>query len=196
MDRQVCRGFGEMSTIYWGQIITTLMMAIALGMDAFSLGIGIGMQRLSWLQILKISVTVGIFHIFMPLIGMATGHFLSDLIGNVAIWIGGGILVYLGLNMIWGSFKTGEPEAALNQTAGIGLIILAFSVSVDALSVGLSLGLFSAHLSLTVMLFGIVGGIMTALGLAIGSRVGGWLGDYGEAFGGVILLVFGIRFLV
>ncbi len=185
-----------MSTIYWGQFITTLMMAIALGMDAFSLGIGIGMQRLSWIQIVKVSCTVGLFHIFMPLIGFAIGHFLSDLIGNFAIWIGGAILIYLGLNMIWSSFKNGVATTTINQTAGIGLIILAFSVSVDALSVGLSLGLFSAHLSLTVMLFGVMGAIMTGLGLLIGNKVGEWLGDYGEAFGGVILLVFGIRFLV
>lgn len=181
--------------IYLGQLITFILIAIALGMDALSLGFGIGIQRLSLLRILKISITIGIFHIFMPLIGIMIGHYLSAMIGDIARWIGGGILVFLGTNMLWSSL-IGNETHILNQTAGIGLILLAFSVSIDALSVGFSLGLFSTNLWLIVLLFGFVGGIMAALGLALGNKVGNWLGDYGEALGGVILVVFGIKFLV
>jgi len=176
-------------------LFTFLMMSIALGMDAFSLGIGIGMQRLSWVQITKVSTTIGIFHIFMPLIGVVTGQFLSAIVGDVAGMLGGGLLIILGANMLWSSIVQVEGKT-LNQTTGLGLIILAFSVSIDALSVGFSLGLFSASIWLVVMLFGLMGAIMTALGLTIGNKIGNWIGDYGEAFGGLILLVFGIKFLV
>lgn len=178
-----------------GQIITFFMMAVALGMDAFSMGIGIGMQKLSWLQIMKISITIGIFHFFMPFIGIVTGHYLLGFIGNVACIMGGGLLILLGANMLWSSIF-GTEVRVLNQTNGIGLFILAFSVSIDALSVGFSLGLFSAHLWLVTFLFGIVGAVMTIFGLSLGSQIGNWVGDYGEAFGGIILLVFGFKFLV
>ena len=171
------------------------MIAIALGMDAFSLGIGVGMQGLSISQILKISVTIGIFHVFMPLIGIVIGHYLSTVIGDIATFIGGSLLVLLGVNMVWSSFF-GEDHASINQVKGFGLILLAFSVSIDALSIGFSLGLFSENIWFVVLLFGIMGGLMTALGLSIGTKIGHWLGEYGELFGGIILLVFGIKFLV
>lgn len=196
LDRQ---GYGGDVAMEWmtnlGQIMALLMIGIALGMDAFSLGIGIGMQKLSWAKISKISITIGIFHILMPLIGMMIGHFLSTFIGDIATWVGGIILVMLGANMLWSSFLNNKAHV-LDQTVGIGLFLLAFSVSIDALSVGLSLGLFSADFLFVVLLFGIIGGAMTALGLTLGDKIGDWLGDYGEALGGIILLVFGIKFLV
>ncbi len=178
-----------------GQMITFFMMAIALGMDAFSLGIAIGIKKLSLLQISKISSTIGLFHVIMPFFGIIMGHYLLAMIGNIATIIGGGLLIYLGANMLWGSI-IGNSARTLDQTTGIGLIVLAFSVSLDALSVGLSLGLFSIHLWIAIILFGIVGAIMTAIGLSLGNKIGNWVGDYGEAFGGIILLVFGFKFLV
>ena len=36
---------------------------------------------------------------------------------------------------------------------------------------------------------------MSVMGLLLGRRVGKWMGEYGEAFGGVILLMFGFKFL-
>ncbi|MFV9510394.1 manganese efflux pump MntP family protein [Tepidibacillus sp. LV47] len=183
------------SNLHLGEIVTFLMIAVALGMDAFSLGIGIGIQGLTIMQIMKVSTTIGIFHIIMPLIGIGVGHYLSTMIGDVATLLGGSLLVLLGLNMIWSSFS--EKEAySLSQIDGIGLLLLAFSVSIDALSIGFSLGLFSANIWFAILLFGLVGGVMTAIGLSIGTKIGHWLGEYGEIFGGIILLVFGIKFLV
>lgn len=72
-----------------GQLIAILMMAAALGMDAFSLGIGIGMKGIRLLHVLKISVLIGLFHILMPLIGMYTGQYMSSLLGQVADYVAG-----------------------------------------------------------------------------------------------------------
>lgn len=72
------------SDIQLGEIMTICIMAVALGLDAFSLGIGIGMKGIRLLDILKISVVIGIFHILMPLMGMFMGQYVSLLLGNVA----------------------------------------------------------------------------------------------------------------
>ncbi|MNJ01608.1 manganese efflux pump MntP [compost metagenome] len=55
--------------------------------------------------------------------------------------------------------------------------------------------MFATDLILTVLLFGAFGGLMSISGLLLGRRVGEWVGSYGEAFGGFILLTFGLRFL-
>jgi putative Mn2+ efflux pump MntP len=37
---------------------------------------------------------------------------------------------------------------------------------------------------------------MSMAGLLLGRNVANWVGEYGEAVGGVILVVFGIKFLL
>ncbi|MEF3305103.1 manganese efflux pump MntP [Paenibacillus sp. GYB003] len=178
-----------------GQLITIVVMAIALGMDAFSLGIGIGLRGIRLLDILKISFVIGLFHILMPLIGMFMGHYVGTLLGNVATITGGALLVLLGAHMIFSSLKGPEMRPFDHRTLW-GLLFFALSVSVDSMSVGVSLGMFSTDLAFTVLMFGGAGGLMSVGGLLLGRRAGSWVGEYGEAVGGVILLAFGIRFLI
>lgn len=182
--------------IHWGQFITMLMIAIALGMDAFSLGIGIGMSGIRLSTVLRISITIGFFHIVMPLIGIVIGIYLTSFIGDIATFIGGAILCLLGIHMLWNGFFEGAKKSPVIRPAGLGLLLFSLSVSLDALSVGLSFGLFAVDALMAVLLFGVIGTVMAGSGLLLGKTMGDWLGNYGEAFGGLILLIFGIKFLV
>ena len=185
----------DITLFHWGQFLTLLMVACALGMDAFSLGIGVGMVGMRMREIMKISITIGLFHIGMPLLGIAIGIYLSDKIGDIAVLIGGGILMILGLHMLWNGFFR-SADSSVMQTKGLGLFLFAFSVSLDALSVGFSFGLIEVNIFLAVILFGLMGGMMAGFGLLVGRSFGSWLGEYGEVLGGIILLVFGIRFML
>lgn len=178
-----------------GQLMTIFIMAIALGMDAFSLGIGLGMRGIRLLDILKISLVIAFFHMLMPLMGMFAGHYVSTLLNGVATAVGGGLLIVLGTHMIYSALK-GEDYQAFDHRTFWGILVFALSVSIDSFSVGISLGLFASDILMTVLMFGAFGGVMSILGLLVGRRMGRWVGEYGEAFGGVILLVFGIKFLL
>jgi putative Mn2+ efflux pump MntP len=180
-------------TIMVGEFMTLLLMAIALGMDAFSVGLGMGMIKLRLRQIFYIGVTIGIFHIVMPLGGMLIGKVLSQEFGSIATLIGGLLLVMLGLQMMFSSFK--NEEGPMISPVGAGLFIFALSVSLDSFSVGLSLGIYGARTMLTILLFGAVSMLLTWMGLIFGRKLQGWLGSYSEALGGSILLGFGIKLL-
>lgn len=184
----------EAVAVEWGQLATILILAIALGMDAFSLGIGLGMKGIRLLHVLQISVVIALFHIVMPLMGMFTGHYVSTILGDVAMAAGGGLLVLLGSHMIYSAIRTVETPL-FDIRNGWGLLVFALSVSIDSFSVGISLGLFATDIIITVLLFGVFGGVMSVIGLLVGRRMGRWIGEYGEAFGGVILLAFGLKFL-
>ncbi|MDG8483841.1 manganese efflux pump, partial [Streptococcus pneumoniae] len=80
-----------------GELLTLSIMAFALGMDAFSVGLGMGMVQLRFRQIIYIGLVIGIFHMFMPLFGMLTGQLLSGWLGLLATYIGGALLLVLGL---------------------------------------------------------------------------------------------------
>jgi manganese efflux pump family protein len=182
------------STALIGEILTLFFMAFALGMDAFSIGLGMGMVKLRYKQIFKVGITIGIFHMMMPLCGMFLGRMLSDHFGNIAAFIGGLLLLVLGIQMIIASFR--EDKDMLVTPMGIGLIIFAISVSLDSFSVGLSLGIFGTRTFLTIMMFGLMSMILTWVGLIVGKKVQGWLGSYSEALGGCILLAFGLKILL
>ncbi|MBB3130840.1 putative Mn2+ efflux pump MntP [Paenibacillus rhizosphaerae] len=177
-----------------GQLMTIMIMAVALGLDAFSLGVGIGMKGIRLLHILKISLLIGLFHVLMPLLGMFMGYYVSSLLGQVAALVAGGLLVLLGGHMVLNSFKTSETRMVDHRSL-LGMLLFSLSVSIDSFSVGVSLGMFESNRILTVLAFGICGGVMAVLGLLLGRRVSRNLGEYGEALGGAILLAFGLAFI-
>ncbi len=176
-----------------GELVTIIIMAFALGMDAFSISLGMGMYRLRFKQMLNIGLVVGIFHILMPLLGMIAGRFLSEKFDAVASYIGGGLLLILGVQMIWSSFK--KESESLITPVGFGLLLFALSVSLDSFSVGLTLGIYGARTLLVLICFGVGAMLLSWLGLIIGRRVQGLLGQYSEVLGGAILLFFSFRLL-
>ncbi|HYK73665.1 MAG TPA: manganese efflux pump MntP family protein [Pseudoneobacillus sp.] len=178
-----------------GELLTLVLMAFALGMDAFSVGLGMGMFKLRLRQIFKIGITIGFFHVWMPLLGMIAGKFLSDQFGTIATYIGGGLLIVLGVQMILSSLKS-EAEGSIITPVGFGLLVFAFSVSLDSFSVGLTLGIYGAKTALVLICFGVAATILTWSGLLIGRKVQNWLGKYSEVLGGSILLAFGLKLLL
>lgn len=180
----------------WGQFVTLLLIAVALGMDAFALGLSIGIRGLVFRQIYVISLLIGVFHFIMPLLGISIGRVLGIAIGIVAVYAGGVLLCVLGISMIWSSLRGEKAYISFNESSVWSVLLLAFSVSIDSLSAGLSLGLFSANTALASSMLGIGGGVMAGVGLTVGRFVRSWLGDYGELIGGTILLAFGIKILL
>jgi manganese efflux pump family protein len=183
-------------SMFIGEIVALSMMAFALGMDAFSVALGMGLLRLRLKQIFYIGVMIGLFHILMPLFGMVVGRFLSRQFGSIASYIGGALLLILGIQMIAASFKKESDALISPRGMGLmGLIFFAFSVSLDSFSVGLSLGIFGARTMLTILLFGFFSMMLTWGGLVMGRHFQQWLGAYSEALGGSILLAFGLKLL-
>lgn len=178
-----------------GEMFTLCLMAIALSMDAFSVCIGLGMRGIRLKQIAKISILTGFFHMLMPFKGMLIGRYLSHFMGKFTIAIGGGLLIVFGLHMIYSSLFERERSSWISTTSW-GLLLFAFGVSVDSFSVGLSLGFFPLNFWLSILFFGMGGLFLTMLGLLIGRKVNRLVGGYGEALGGIILFVFGIKFLL
>ena len=191
--------------------ITILIIAIALGTDAFSMAVCIGATGIRYRQALIISAVILIFHIVMPLIGLSLGAALGRLVGRLASIIGALVLAAIGILMtkegLQDESKCDTPPIALravglasreNPKAKVapgfwGIIVLAVCVSLDALTVGFGLGTLQFNIILTVLTVGIMAGLMTAGGFAFGHKLGGWLGDKAQVVGGVILVAIGIK---
>lgn len=187
-----------------------LALSIALGADAFSLALAIGLVGIGKRMTLRLSLVVAIFHVFMPLGGLLLGQTLGIVLGQFAKGIGALVLLWLGGRMLFHVWRP-QPEyiplsrarKRMNQAQlptgvslrGFGVYALAASVSLDALSVGFSLGTVDSQIGLTVLIMGTIAGIMMGSGLLLGRFVGTWLGERAEAVGGFVLVLIGIRML-
>lgn len=184
-----------------------LVLSTALGMDLFSIAIPIGMNRIGRKQIIKASIVFALFHIIMLVIGFYCGNFLGafvDKLGassnfsvlmveNFAGIIGATVLMGLGILMVKESFGHGEDKCHKRAEIlhGWSLMVLAFSVSVDALAAGFSFGMLDVDLLKLNLILGAVIFIISAVGLSIGRNAGKFLGERSELIGGGVLLLIG-----
>jgi len=170
-----------------------LAVSVALGMDAFSFSLALGLVGIKNKTAVRLALTVAGFHVFMPLLGLWAGQKLGTLFGNIVTGIGTLILLWLGMKMILGAHKKGGKKSSIPNLNGFGIYALAGSVSLDALSVGFSLGTFVSRIIPATLIIGVIAGTMTGAGILLGHRLGTFLSSKAEAIGGVILLIIGIK---
>jgi len=184
------------------------VIAVALGADAFSLALAIGLAGVGKAMVLRLSLLVAVFHVLMPLAGLAAGQALGMFLGTIPKAVGALILVWLGIRMLSGVLKPEVRTYPLSEAReimqrrklpkgislqGAGTYALAASVSLDALSVGFSLGALGSAIGLTVLIMGGVAGLMTFIGLLLGRLFGSWAGERAEFLGGLALILIGVK---
>ncbi|MBO1004801.1 manganese efflux pump MntP [Pseudogracilibacillus auburnensis] len=177
------------------ELVTLLIMAFAVAMDAFSVSLGLGLYKFRLRRIFYIGITVGIFHIMMPLLGIFTGHLLSDTFGKITNYIGGILLIILGVQMIISCFSD-DDRALIAPMGFVSLMLFSLLISLDSFSAGLSLGMYGVRAAIAVICFGIVASVLTWSGLLLGRRAHYFIGTYSEVLGGSILVAFGIKLLI
>ncbi|MBX6352093.1 MAG: manganese efflux pump [Thermoflavifilum sp.] len=171
------------------------MMSLALGMDALSLSLGIGMQGISRRRAVVLALLIAVFHFGLTYVGLLLGAITGELLGQVARWFGALLLMGLGLHMMVSTLFVKQPAAVVGSTLP-AMLAFSTSVSVDALSVGFSLGLRSATYGfVSAASFALFGGAMCLMGLVIGRGANAIAGMWGELLGAAILVGYGVHFL-
>ncbi|MCK8816409.1 manganese efflux pump MntP family protein [Natroniella sulfidigena] len=180
-------------------------LGIALGADAFSVSVAIGTRQLKLAVIIKLSLLIGLFHILMTFLGINLGRLLYNFFGNyyfeetidqITTVIASGLLMILGMIMIYEQLKEEESINYNLNLYGWTLIILPLSVSMDALSVGFSLGMLEINTVITSLTLGIIAGVLVIVGLLVGNKIGNLIANKAEVLGGVVLILLGIHFLL
>lgn len=169
-----------------------MAVAVALGTDAFSLAVGMGMSGVYRRRAIWFALTVGILHVFLPLVGLVAGEYFGRLLGQVAAAVGATALLFIGGQLVWEGLRGAEASFPQGDNPA-GLLGLAGSVSVDALTVGFGLGTLRVDLGLSVVIMGITAGSMTWTGFMFGRRLGNWTGERARLLGGALLLLIAVR---
>jgi putative Mn2+ efflux pump MntP len=177
--------------------ITTLLIAVALAMDSFSVAIanGLATKKIKTTNAIKISAFFGFFQAVMPIIGWYAGAHVLDLISQFDHWIAFILLAAIGSRMVYESIKN-ESKSIIGSLSIKVLLILSVATSIDALAVGLSLYVLNISIITLATVTGVVTFTLSFCGVYIGGRFGCILRNKVEALGGVILVAIGLRILL
>lgn len=179
-------------------IITILIIAVGLAMDAFAVSVVTGAvsKKLHVRHILRMAVFFGAFQAFMPLIGYLAAQTIQQYIENYDHWIAFGLLTAVGVKMIYESFKIKSADESFDPSNIFILLVLSVATSIDALAIGFTLSLITNSVISAVLVIGLVTFILSCLGVVVGKRFGHFFETKIEAAGGLILIAIGAKILL
>ena len=179
-------------------IISVVLTAIGLSMDAFAVAVckGLKMRKIDYGKTLLIGLFFGGFRALMPLVGWLVSVKFQKHVEGFGHWIAFLLLAFIGGKMIYESFKTDRDDES--GSLGIGeLFVLAIATSMDALAVGITFAvLSSANIFFNVAIIGLITFILSVIGVALGNRFGTAYKNKAEFAGGVILILLGAKILL
>lgn len=180
------------------EIITIVLVALALSMDAFAVAVGKGlnMKKVDIKWALIIAAFFGIFQALMPVLGWVLGSQFEKYISSCDHWIAFSLLAFMGGKMIYESRNKDCCEEAEDKRSYKELLILAIATSIDALAAGISFAITKIDIILSTILIGIITFTLSFLGVFIGNKFGCKYKSTAELCGGIILILIGIKILI
>ena len=180
-------------------ILELIFLSIALAMDCFAVSFSAGglQKELRLRHALIIGSFFGLFQGFMPLIGYFGGQAVVSYIERFDHWIAFGILLILGLKMMFEALRPEKGGKGINIMKPTTLLVLSIATSIDALAVGFSFSMLDVRIWIAVLIIGF-GSLLVSVG---GFYMGKFLSNrirptYAEILGGLILIGIGIKILI
>ena len=177
-------------------IFELFILAVGLSMDAFAVSVckGLSLGKINWRHMCIAGVWFGGFQALMPLIGYFFGNIFADKITKYDHWIAFVLLVIIGGNMIKEAFgKEESVDCAMDMKS---MFILAVATSIDALAVGVTFAFLNVSIVPAISFIGVVTFVCSAIGVKIGSIFGVKYKSKAEFFGGIILILIGLKILL
>ena len=171
-------------------------IALGLSMDAFAVAIckGLSVKKVTVKHGLIAGLYFGGFQAGMPLLGYFLGSSFATYIENFDHWIAFVLLGIIGFNMIR---ESKEKEEELNASFGFkAMFPMAVVTSIDALAVGVSFAVMKVSIGWAVTFIGVITFTLSALGVKIGNHFGAKYKSKAELFGGVVLILLGVKILL
>ena len=189
-----------------------LLLAVALSMDAFAVGLTNGMSEpfMSVKKMGLIALFYGAFQFLMPVVGYYGGSVFTAVVEKIAPYLSFVFLAFIGGKMVFDGIMEGRESVSL---AGVKLIKRhklgifrlcgqAVATSIDALAVGVSLLAQETMAPLPypavicALMIGTVTFLLSVIAVSLGKTAGNKLADKAETAGGVILIAIGLKFLL
>ena len=169
-------------------LVSILILAIGLSMDAFAASICQGLQinNNSLKNTLSICLCFGIFQGLMPILGYFLASSFANSIKAIDHWVAFILLFIIGFQMIRESRDTSCKIS--NGLSFKSLISLGIATSIDAMAVGVSFAFLDVNIFSSSSIIGLTTFILSYIAFKIGNKLGMKSKQISELIGGIILL--------
>ena len=183
-------------------VLSSAALGIGLAMDAFSVSMANGLCEPDMPKP-RMALIAGLFALFqalMPLTGWLCVHTIAQrfrAFEELIPWIALFLLLFIGGKMLLDGRQESEEACSITRPGFAALMVQGIATSIDALSAGFTLASYNAPMALA------AAGIIAALtfviclaGIALGKRFGLRLAGRAQIFGGVILILIGLKIFI
>jgi len=177
--------------------IAMLIIAVGLSVDSMAAGIstGVCMKRISIFDGVKVAFVFAFFQGGLPILGWFAGNSFKDIIADYDHWVAFVLLLGIGAKMLYEGIGKNDDKGICSNNflllVGIGL-----ATSIDALIVGVGIGLLGHSIWLPAVVIGATTFLLSLSGIYFGHHVGHRINLRLEMIGGVVLIGLGIKILV
>lgn len=192
-------GLEKNMNITFGIVSLAVLEGAALAMDAFSVSLANGLNEpcMKKKKLFGIAVTFAVFQAIMPLIGWLCVHTAAETFSSFERfipWIALFLLLFIGGKMLIDGIRgCGDGMVCAKLTLGT-LMAQGVATSIDALSVGFTISEYNkVQAVVSALIIALVTFVICSLGLVLGRKFGTKLAGKAGIFGGVILIVIGIK---
>lgn len=144
------------------------------------------------------AVIFALFQGSFPLIGALIGEGLKEVLSTIDNWVAFGLLAAVGGKMVYDGFHKGA-EGGFQKTVTIGtMCLLGVATSIDALVVGVGLGLQKELLDVVVtsIMIGSVTFVVSLVGVTLGRRKIPVSEKWTTVAAGCVLVALGVKALL
>lgn len=163
-----------------------LVLGFVLSLDNFRVAIALGTVPFGLKRAVQVALTFGLWDTIMPLVGLLIGREIGEAVGNVAEWVGAAALGSYGLYLVITALRNPEPDELDHPWALFGI---PFTLSLDNLFAGASLGLLGLSPWLSASVFGAITAVMSLVGLQVGRAAARLVRIRSDLLGGVTLII-------
>ncbi len=145
-------------------IISLLIIALSLSIDAFSLSLAYSLLKIKKSKILFISLLTGLFHFILSLTGSMLGNKLSILLkinSKIVLML---VLLYILIEVIKNSEESKKINPSLKQ-----MLLFSFLVSIDSFSIGFGINYVTSHIVYASFVFLLFSASFTYIGFILGN---------------------------
>lgn len=156
------------------------------------------MSKPTWPQALRVGVIFAVVETITPVVGWLLGSAASRYIKAWDHWIAFGLLVALGVHMIYKAVSGhgDEDVEPADRKSGVWAIALTgLATSIDAMAVGVGLAFVDVNILVVAAVIGLCTFTLVTLGVMAGRALGALIGRRAEMGGGVVLILVGTLIL-
>ena len=173
-------------------MLALLLVSPLLGVDNLAAAASLGLAGWSWRACLRVCAVFGGYAAVAPLVGLLLGESVAAGIGSSSRFLGGGVLVVLGLLRLVTALRRADPEPPEPMPPTLhSLLAIGLAVSTDTFAAGFGLGLYGVPILTAILITAATTTLMTLVGFRLAALLGQRLDGRGDQVAAAALAIVG-----